>query len=71
MFECYAEAVKLVIEYDPFAERRQAASAAAALDTLGIPAHLREVRPSAFGNLAVVVTPVKFEPVPPAEEQSK
>lgn len=61
--------MKLIIEYDPWVDRRNAVRAADALKTLGIPAELREVRftPRRDGSDG----PVKFDPADdPPEGQS-
>jgi hypothetical protein len=54
--------MKLILEYDPWADRQNALRAAEALKTLGMPVTLREVRASLKGNSGSEKAPVAFEP---------
>ncbi len=60
--------MRLVIEYDPWADTDAAKRAADALTTLGIPAELREVR--ATSQKPPYTGPVKFESAPSVGDDS-
>jgi hypothetical protein len=59
--------MKLVIEYDPWREQKDAERAAQALSTLGMPAELREIRLTREPDTRTFDSPrvVEFEPAPP------